>query len=172
MGGARQHRRRRMRNLAPRAVRPILLMAALALGIGGCEFVFDPDDSPARELARARNRWRREAPRDYSYDFEMYCFCGGDLTRTATVRVRNGAVYEVVYADNGRPVPPENRSAYRTIDGLFELIGDAINRDADHIDIEYDSRYGYPRSASIDYRFRWADDEVSFRVRRFRPGWF
>lgn len=157
-------------NLAPRAVRSILLMAALALGMGACEFVYDPDDddNPARELAWARKRWRREAPRDYSYDFERYCQCGADLSRTATVRVRNGAVVEVVWADDGSPVPHQYRSAYRTIDGLFEIIGDAINDDADYIDVDYDSRYGFPRSASIDYTFGWADDELSFRVRRFR----
>ncbi|MFO7262337.1 MAG: DUF6174 domain-containing protein [bacterium] len=158
-----------MRSLAPRGLGPIVLAAALALGVGACEFVYDPDHRPARELERARDRWRREAPRDYRYEFEMECFCGAELHRPVIVWVRNGAVYEVVYADDGRPVPTPHLQYYRTIDGLFEVIGDAINRRADDIDVDYDSRYGYPRFAEIDFERRVVDDEIRFTVRRFRP---
>ena len=172
MRGVRQHRRRRMRNVAPRAVWPILLAAALAGTTGACEYALGPDGSRTRELERARDRWRREAPRDYRYDFELHCFCGADLHRPVTVFVRNGAVYDATYADDGRPVPTAYLQYYRTIDGLFEIIGDAINRRADFIDVDYDSRYGYPRFADIDYERRTADDEIYFTVRRFRPGRF
>src|SRR5690606_34830369 len=139
---------------------------------GACETPFGFEESEIRKLDRARDRWRREAPRDYRYEFELHCFCGADLHRPVTVWVRNGAVYDAVYADNGRPVPTTNLQYYRTIDGLFEVIGDAINRRADFIDVEYDSRYGYPRFADIDYERRTADDEIYFTVRRFRSGRF
>ena len=172
MRGARQHRRRRMRNVAPWAVRAILFVAALALSVGACEYALGPKGGRARDLERARDRWRREAPRDYRYDFELHCFCGADLDRPVTVVVRNGAVYDAFYVDDGRPVPTAYLQYYRTIDGLFEVIGDAINRRADYIDVEYDSRYGYPRFADIDYERRTTDDEIYFRVRRFRSGRF
>ncbi|HEY8469369.1 MAG TPA: DUF6174 domain-containing protein [Longimicrobiales bacterium] len=161
-----------MSNVAFRVVRRLLLLAALAVPAGACEFVFDADDSEARELERARDRWRRKGPSDYRYDFQKYCFCGGADLRPVTVHVRNGAVYDAVYADNGELVPDEYLRFYRTIDGLFEVIGNAINRHADDLDVDYDEQYGYPRSVEIDYDYRTADDEVYFTVRRFRPGRF
>lgn len=159
-----------MRYVVPRAVRPILLVAALALAVGACEDVLGIEGSEVHRLDRARDRWRREAPKDYSYDFELHCFCGADLHRPVTVWVRNGAVYDAVYVDDGRPVPTAYLQYYRTIDGLFEVIGDAINRRADYLDVEYDSHYGYPRFAEIDYERRAEDEEIRFTVRRFRPG--
>jgi hypothetical protein len=161
-----------MSNVAPHIIRRLLLVAALAFPASACEYAFGPDGYDARELERARGRWRREGLSDYRYEFELHCYCVGDLYRPVTVRVRNGAVHSAVYADNGAPVPDEYLPLYRTIDGLFEVIGDAINRHADYLDVEYDDVYGYPRFADIDYEHGTADDEVYFTVRRFRPGRF
>jgi len=161
-----------MSNLSRHVARRLLLVAALAVPAGACEYAFDPDGHEARELERARDRWRREGPKDYRYEFELHCHCIEEPHRPVVVWVRNGAVYDAVYADNGGPVPDEDLRFYRTIDGLFEVIGDAINRRADFLDVEYDREYGYPRFVEIDYEYRTADDEVSFTVRRFRPGRF
>jgi hypothetical protein len=161
-----------MSNVALNVVRRLLLLAALTVPAGACVFVFDADESEARELERARNRWRRAGLSDYRYEFERYCSCVGPYTRPVTVHVRNGAVYAAVYADNGKPVADEDLRFFQTIDGLFEIIGGAINHRADIVDVEYDREYGYPRSVAIDYDRRAADDEVYFTVRRFRPGRF
>jgi hypothetical protein len=55
------------------------------------------------------------------------------------------------------------------MEGVFDLIEDALDRDAGRIEVTYDSRYGHPIDATIDYILNAVDDELSFRVRAFTP---
>ena len=58
-------------------------------------------------------------------------------------------------ANNGFPL-------YHTIDGLFDKIQDAIDREAVRLTVSYDPEIGYPTSVSIDYSLTIIDEEFSF----------
>jgi hypothetical protein len=56
--------------------------------------------------------------------------------------------------------PPEG--AYRTVEGIFTLIEDAINSHADRILVEYSEYVGAPVDTYIDYDKQLADEEMGF----------
>ena len=78
--------------------------------------------------------------------------------------MRNGVLFNIKYADGSGPVDKTKYANYRTIEGLFEFIQEAINRKAYRIKVSYDTNLGYPISASIDYDERMADEEKSFKA--------
>ena len=48
---------------------------------------------------------------------------------------------------------------YHTIDGLFHVIHDAINNEADQLSVSYDGELGYPTNVEIDYMSNSIDAE-------------
>ena len=56
---------------------------------------------------------------------------------------------------------------YLSIDGLFDLIQDAIDRSAFQISVKYHGELGYPLWAAIDYDRRIMDEEKGFQVGAF-----
>jgi hypothetical protein len=53
---------------------------------------------------------------------------------------------------------------YPTIDGFFDLVQDAYDRDAYEVQVEFDPDRGYPTRIWIDYVQMMADDEVDFTL--------
>lgn len=134
------------------------LMAAPAAGQAPRD---EPDPSIAngsaqRKLDAARRQWRRARIPDYRFELERSCFCAG-----------RGPVVLVVR--RGRPVdPPAALRDVATIRRLHREVQRAIDREAADLSVRYDRR-GLPRSIRIDDVRGLADDEVSYRVLRFRP---
>ena len=80
------------------------------------------------------------------------------------MRVTADSVTSRVYADDGTPVPAQHAESFPTVDGLFQLILDAIEDDADEIDVVYDPDTGVPLEIAIDFIEMAADDELTVRV--------
>ena len=59
---------------------------------------------------------------------------------------------------------PPSISDYLPVEGLFDLVQGAIDRDADVIEVEYHTAFGYPVSAFFDYVQVASDDELKFEV--------
>ncbi|CAN5902062.1 hypothetical protein BH11GEM2_BH11GEM2_11420 [soil metagenome] len=97
----------------------------------------------------------------------MSCFCTTDALRAVTVSVTDGVVTRRVYADTGEPIPASNNT-FSTVEALFDIIGSAIARHAQRVDVSYDPVRGVPSRISIDGSFQVADDEVWYSVRDFR----
>ncbi len=55
-------------------------------------------------------------------------------------------------------------SLHETVEGLFDLIADAIARRAYSIQAAYHPDLGYPESVYIDYDERQADEERGFNI--------
>ncbi|MFN8580519.1 MAG: DUF6174 domain-containing protein [Gemmatimonadaceae bacterium] len=137
------------------------------LSMSGCGIV-EPLHDESSELSY---NWERWITRGYSsYDFivehDCYCVMGGVPVE---VSVRDGHVVDVVEADTGRPLPTNLAVLYRDIDGLFQVIDDAIARRAHSIDARYDGTYGFPTNVYIDYSYNTADEEFGFRIQAFYP---
>ena len=119
---------------------------------------------PGAELADARERWESRRMVQYEYRFQRSCFCIEEATRAAKVRVLTGVVTSAWYLSDGSPVPSENLRFYPTVDELFETIENAIERDADRLEVEYDRETGHPTRIDVDYLEQAADDELFIRA--------
>jgi hypothetical protein len=140
---------------------PIVLVAA------GCSSLAGNDDSDGAELlAVSRNQWELAAIDDYEFVVENRCFCmlGG---RPVRVVVRDGSIVSLTVLSTGEPVEEQFAGAYRTIDGLFDVVRDARERDAYAMQVRYDDVYGYPDDVFIDYSDRMADEEFGWRITSF-----
>jgi hypothetical protein len=73
-----------------------------------------------------------------------------------------------VDTEKGEPAPAFAEYV-RDIEGLFDLIREAIERKAHKVDVSYDRVYGYPTSIDLDYLFNAVDDELQVTVSGFQP---
>jgi hypothetical protein len=144
-----------------------LSVALLPLLLGGCG-ILGLGENETRELLERNERiWSENAPARYRFVMQRLCFCGQELTLPVLVTVENGVVVSRTYVTSGHPVGAEWASIYPRIEGVFAILHQAIERNADRMDVSYDGRMGYPLSASIDYVRNAIDDELELRVTDF-----
>lgn len=142
------------------------ILTALALFLAGCSDALSGPDL-MRELEANRNRWQSVGFTDYTYRVDRACFCG--FFGLAEIEVRDGVIVAVTHAEDGTAVDPEFFQFYDTVEDLFDLIQDAIAREAAVLDVEYDDQLGYPLRIELDYAFNVADDELTVTVSGLVP---
>jgi hypothetical protein len=144
--------------------------AALLFAMTACVLFVGPGDrdDKLRELVSARARWNANGMRDYEYVLQQKCFCvlGGVAVR---VMVRGGSVVAAVQESTGEPVPANLASGYVAVEKLFDLLVDAIDRDAYRIHATYDPQFGFPSDFFIDFNQNVADEEMGYTATGFRP---
>lgn len=147
------------------AARLVLLAALSTPACGGSPF------GPERtELQRNRARWEARGPASYSYVYQARCFCGPSAVEPARVVVREGRVVSVVSVEAGEPVEPATLGeGDLTVDGLFDAVAAALEREPAHLDVTYDEELGFPRDVFFDFRERVADEEFGFGVTDLEP---
>ncbi len=125
-----------------------------------------------KDLAAARNLWRRAALTDYEYGYRKYCACHPDSPPETIVTVRGGAVVDVrhrpVDSTNEVPARPGSLQYYWTIDELFELIDSAQRRGA-AVRASYDPERGFPNEIHIDYDKNAIGDELDVVLTTVTP---
>lgn len=147
---------------------PVLLLAALAgCGLG------DDDGLQRQKLQEARTRWEGKDVASYSYLLELQCFCApASQLQPVLVTVRDGAVVSLQYWDEDpakrTPAPASIFGAYDTVEELFDLIADAIDRDADVLQVGYDAEYGFPYLVNVDYQTGGSEQRLLL-VSEFAP---
>jgi len=161
-GTARRGRRTRARVVAAAA----LLAPALSSGCASS----DPLDDPRSELETNRARWVADRPTAYSYTLERLCFCGPEARGPVVVTVQGASVTERVYVGSDEPVAPALEDLYPSVDGLFEVLEEAMDRDAHRIEVTYDVGTGIPLDIWVDYAENVADEELGFAVRSLPDG--
>lgn len=147
-------------------IRRTLAAAALLTATGCIVFVGPRDaDGELRDLVAAKARWNTSGVSDYDMVVRALCFCvyGGQEVR---VTVRAGRVTTATLVQGGQSLPTEN---YYSVEGLFDLIENAVERNAKEIDATYDSARGYPRLFQIDYSEMIADEEYGHEIVSFQP---
>ena len=111
------------------------------------------------ELDTSRSLWNINGLTDYNYVLQRQCNCIGDARRPGLVQVRGGAITAVSDVETLQPINP---SLFRTVDGLFDELQNAIDQSADDIQAEFDSRFNYPTSIWIDFDRGIADEELIY----------
>ena len=142
----------------------VTVLVATMIAASGCSSVTDPEN----ELAQARRLWGDSAPAAYSITISRGCFCPQEVPSPVVVAVRNGVIESRHYKTTGAPVSAAYADGFPGVDGLFDVIEDALKR-ADRVDATYDPTLGYPVQVSIDYIKNAIDDELAFGVTDLTP---
>ncbi|MFT7693722.1 MAG: hypothetical protein ACI8P2_002351 [Candidatus Latescibacterota bacterium] len=113
-------------------------------------------------LAENRAKWATQSVAEYTFNFSRSCFCLPDYRREAVLAISSGQISSATYVDDGAAVAVEVVRSYKTIEGLFSAIDEAITTGAAQIDVEFDADLGFPAKVFIDQDFRIADEEASY----------
>ncbi len=119
------------------------------------------------ELDRATSLWRDADISHYRFQSQRGCECVPEVYSPVTIEVVDDAIVDIRYVDSGDPVDPMYLGAFYTIDGLFDVIQEAIDDGAQSIDAVYDPQFGLPLEISIDYELNIADEEFYVDVTDF-----
>lgn len=113
-------------------------------------------------IAENQQRWQSTGPDDYVYAVERLCFCA--LIGPVRVTVVGGVATERVVVASGEPLTGEAADLFPTVDGLFDLLVEAVAGDAHEVDVTYDPETGVPVDFRIDYEEYVDDEELGVRV--------
>lgn len=138
----------------------------ILLGLAGCS---TPDNPDATDLEAARATFASHVQSSYGFTWRMSCFCSSNTLRPTRIVVTGGAIASATFVDDQRPVGEPERSGLRTIEGVFDLIEQAIADGVDELTVTYDDQYAYPRLVVIDPARDGHDDETSLQLSGFDP---
>ena len=122
----------------------------------------DGPTAPENRLGEQRALWAAQVLTDYTFDVRKDCFCY--FVADVRVTVVGGVITGVTDIATGDALGPDLMKAFRTINGLFDLVQDAHNRNAHDVHVEFDPSRGYPTQIWIDYVRMIADDEMDFTL--------
>ena len=144
---------------------PALFLALVATSCSGGD---DAETGIGVEVRRNQSRWTARSIANYRYTLQLFRFAPPGTGGPVVIEVRNGVRTAITAANPGDPAPdPAAFARYDTIDKLFGILRDALDRNAARIDARFDPAYSFPRSASIDYSLAIADEELGFDVSGF-----
>lgn len=143
----------------------LLVAVAVACSVSGPE----REGDPLARLLEARQRWQANGVTEYELAMRRSCGeCPPSAASAVIISVSAGGSV-VSLAGNGDPVDPSFAGLYPDIDGLFELIENALANGGEVV-VDYDDERGYPRSVSIDAVPQAVDDEFGYVVERLVVG--
>ena len=120
--------------------------------------------APANRLAEQRALWAAQGLTDYTFDVKKVCYCPAYLVADVRITVVGGVITGVTDIATGDALGPDLMEYFRTINGLFDLVQDAYNRNAHEVQVEFDPSRGYPTRIWIDYVMMMADEEMGFTL--------
>jgi len=121
--------------------------------------ISDPQDA----LDAARALWAANGGDDYDMTFNWQCFCIPDYVQQVDLQVRAGSVQAGSVTDTGDPLTADQLAEYQPVGQLFDILQDAILKDAAEIRVTY-AATGYPAEVWIDFNLRTADEELGFFI--------
>jgi hypothetical protein len=140
-----------------------LLMMLALVACGGSS----ANDQAQADLDAARADWG-DGLHDYSFRWQRSCECLLEATRPIFITVALDVITVATYFDTeGGVVPASVLANLETIDGVFDRIQEAIDRDAHEIVVEYSPNLGHPTTVAIDYDENTADEELSLALSNF-----
>ena len=137
---------------------------ALLASATGCGVLDPNDDGPRSDLELNRQRWEQVRPASYTMVLRRLCFCAPSGIGPVRVQVVGTTATERVYVDSGEPVSAGLAPYFPTVDGLFDVLVDAMDQDAHQIQVTYDGDTGIPVDIWIDYQANLADEEQGYEV--------
>ncbi len=120
------------------------------------------DSDIVAEVHANKEKWLSNEIKQYEIEIQKICFCEPDAVRLMIFHVENNEIQDVRYADSGEQVDPSHYNELNTIEGMFTLVEQALDKNPADISIAYDTEYGYIKELTVDYHENIADDEFTF----------
>ena len=120
----------------------------------------------AGQLALARARWAALDISDYDVTMSLQCFCPFGVSKAVDLKVRDGVIARGVRPAGSDVNTEIVLERYRTVEGLFDFVADAIEQEAHSITAIYHPEYGYPESVFVDFVSNIADEEHGFTIEK------
>lgn len=150
-----------------------VLLITLAIVLAACSAApTEPTIPPTLPPSEGRDVWENANVDHYRFVLDLSCFCAFRDQMPLTIEVNNGEVVSIARAD-GQVVGSDDPSyetflRYATIDKILTEIESAqADPEAGEILVTYDSTYGYPVTATIDYIELATDDEMYITISSF-----
>jgi hypothetical protein len=141
------------------AVLAALLLAACLAAPASASASASGAASDSAKLRQARALWAKQHVRDYSFRLKLSCFCPPDVRRSVIVTVHNARPHGA----------PASSRHIDTFPEMFARIRETLTKpDSGGATVRYDTRRGFPRSASLDPIKLAVDDEYRWTADRFR----
>ena len=159
----------RIRKPGPRALfrtSYLVLLAVPLLTLAGCDSPFGVEGGDRERIRAQRAIWDAQQISDYTFESRRVCFCA--FVGWLEVTVEADTILTVLAIDDVE-VPQSAIADYPTIDELFDILTDAVDRDAVQIDVTWHETMGYPTTFFIDYARNIADEELGHDVRILTP---
>lgn len=142
------------------------LVAFCGIAFSGCTSSLAPEDRELERIRAQRAIWSAQEISDYTFESRRVCFCA--FVGWLEVTVRADTVESITAIDDP-DVPAWALEDYPTVDGLFDILEDAVDRNAVQIDVTWHDTLGYPTTFFIDYALNIADEELGHDVRVLTP---
>lgn len=114
------------------------------------------------ELNAAIALWNSKDVNHYEVRQQLSCFCTPNSTHPVGFEVKDDMVVTGSLEDlNDTDKIPASQLTVTpmTVEDAFALIQDAIDRQADSINVTYNATYGFPTVMNLDYSMMMADEE-------------
>jgi hypothetical protein len=131
--------------------------------LAGCGAVLGPRGQ-LEELRNNRQRWEAVRAEDYVYAVRALCFCGEATLGAVRVTVSGDEVVSRTVVETDEPVDPIFGETIPSVDGLFDVLEDAYERDAFSVEVTYHASLGIPIDIAIDYIELAIDEELGYAV--------
>ena len=128
-----------------------------------------PENTSTAQLQRNKQLWAKQNISNYRFTVHRTCFCSMESMQPVNIEVRNGKVTSIVPAIDALSFNREDFTSHDSIAKLFDVIEDAIAKEAEDLLVTYHPTLGYPTQISINYAAFTADDEISFTVENLQP---
>lgn len=145
-----------------------LFFIGMALVLTACSAIAGAAGNQS-EIEQNKEKWQDQGISHYRYDLTLSCFCAFNEDMPLIIEVRDGEVVSMEF-QSGKEIDPsllELFEKYATIDRIFSELEADLNGAADKVTIEYDTTYGFPTKADIDFVEEAIDDELYLTVSNF-----
>jgi hypothetical protein len=146
-----------------------LVNAQADLAVLEQETTGNPENTSTAQLQRNKQLWAKQNISNYRFTVRQICFCSMESMQPVNIEVRNGKVTSIVPAIDALSFNREDFTNHDSIAKLFDVIEDAIAKEAEDLLVTYHPTLGYPTQISIDYDQWMADDEISFTIENLQP---
>lgn len=138
-----------------------LIVLLISLSFSACDFFVNENNLDSDTLEKNYKKFLDKNLNTYIYSIDQFCFCLPDRAGKHFVHVKNDkltAVYDI-YKEK-----ISNINYYTTLDGLFDQLREAIDKNAYSINASFDKDNFYPTHIYIDYSDFTEDDEISYSI--------
>ena len=125
--------------------------------------IIDKPSEVHKKLDENKKLWKNKNIQNYSFVVQISCFCLPEEKKQITVK--NAELFEAKFIPSNTPI--EDNSKEKTIMAYFDMIQDALDKNAHLVSVVYDKTYGFPVSISINQDKQMTDGEIHYTITHF-----